>query len=134
MTKEETKQLSIEKINIAIGILQCKKEKVTNKRISELSGLSEITVKRYRTKNVSDDSKKVSDKIAYVSHKIKNVSPELKNVSHKSKTSDTIPSKEKPFLIPSPKYSDDYNRFLLRCIKDPNIPSAKVDSLQLEIV
>jgi len=75
MTKKEIKQKSLEEINKAIVILKCKKEKITNKRISEVSGLSEITVKRYRS--VSDKKKKVSHKPQKVSDKIEKVSDDL---------------------------------------------------------
>ena len=62
------KNNSVEEINKAIVILMCNKEKVTNKRISEVSGLSEVTVKRYRSKSVSPAPKKVSPKIEKVSY------------------------------------------------------------------
>jgi hypothetical protein len=73
------KNYSIEEINKAILILMCNKEKVTNKRISDISGLSEVTVKRYRCKSVSPAPKKVSPKN-------EKVSPELKKVSHHSES------------------------------------------------
>ena len=49
------------------------------------------------------------------------VSP--KSINRGETVSPVSPTSFKP-LKPSFNYSEAYNRFLIRCIKDPNIPSA----------
>jgi hypothetical protein len=52
-------------------------EKITNKKISDLSGLSEITVKRHRKKNVSPSPDTLNQNVSLV---VKNVSPVIESI------------------------------------------------------
>jgi hypothetical protein len=87
----------LEEINKAILILLCNKEKVTNKRISEVSGLSLRTVTTYRKK----DANKKDAKSA-------NVQPNPTKVQ---------PVKEKVQISNEPKQISYHSEAFLHCLK-----------------
>lgn len=108
--------MKINKIKEVINQLQTQHEKVTKVKVAELTGYH----RNFITENWNDCfdekenvqlSKNVQDKsVQTISNKTKSVQKiESKNVY----------SDNSPFLTPLPTYSDEYNQFLIRCIKDP---------------
>jgi len=122
------KELKINKVKEVINRLQAQHEKITKVKVAELTGYhrnfitenwNTILDEKENVQNVQKESVQIPNSVQNI------VSLKSKNVQIKEDIS------FKP-VKPSKDYSTEYNRFLLRCIKDPNISFAIITKNELK--